>query len=58
MEQLIITEDIVDGILWIFIVGGGLFVVFILVALLMLCFYSPKCSPYMKEGSHDHKSAA
>ena len=49
MDPIIITEDFIDGILWVMLVGGGMLLLFVLIALVMLCRYNPKCSPYMKE---------
>lgn len=48
MEQLIITEDMIDGILWCFLVAGGLFFIFLLVALIMLMTIDPKCPDHVR----------
>ena len=48
--QVIIPECLIDGILYCVLVGGGLLVVFLFVALLMLCFYNPHIPDHMRRG--------
>ncbi len=50
---MFITEELVNGILWCFMIAGGLFLIFLLVSLVMLMVIRPDLPDHVKEGQHE-----